>query len=116
MDALVLGLLVPSETSLAVTVRPPVVFKVILKVPAPTTRAALLGKLALLSEALIPTVALALVTKFQLASTALTVTVNGLPAVWLLGKPVLPLVLPGAATSPGASTCSLVKAPALTVT
>src|SRR2546423_698006 len=62
----------------------------------------------------IPTVSV-LLTRFQLASTALTVTLKAVPAVWLLGAPVLPLALPGEATSPGSSSCSLVNAPAFTV-
>jgi len=35
--------------------------------------------------------------KFQLASTALTVTLKEAPAVCAVGVPVLPVVLPGAA-------------------
>src|SRR5438094_2475674 len=54
-------------------------------------------------------------TKFQLASTAFTVTFNEIPAICAVGEPVLPLPVPGAAVSPGISTCSLVAAPALTV-
>ena len=54
-------------------------------------------------------------TGFQLASTALTVTVNGLPDACELGVPVLPLAVPGAAVSPGSRSCSFANAPALTV-
>ena len=54
-------------------------------------------------------------TRFQLASTALTVTLKALPAVSVLGVPVLPEALPGEALSPGTSSCSLAKAPGLTV-
>src|SRR5205085_1052425 len=54
-------------------------------------------------------------TGFQLASTALTVTVNEEPAVRALGLPVLPVALPGSAVSPGIKSWSLAKAPALTV-
>ena len=54
-------------------------------------------------------------TTFQLASTAFTVTVNGTPAVWAVGVPVLPVSVRGAATSPGTSTWSLVNVPARTV-
>src|SRR5438477_628346 len=54
-------------------------------------------------------------TRFQLASTALTVTLKAAPAVWALGAPVLPVGEPGDAVSPGTRSWSLVKAPALTV-
>src|SRR6185369_6378841 len=50
-----------------------------------------------------------------LASTALTVTLNGVLAVWVMGAPVLPVAVPGAAVSPGARICSLVNAPTLAV-
>src|SRR5258708_10233025 len=55
-----------------------------------------------------------LLTRFQLASTALTVTLRGVPAVWANGVPSLPVVVPGAAVSPGVSNCSLAKVLALT--
>src|SRR5262249_19081870 len=54
-------------------------------------------------------------TRFQAASTARTVTVNGAPAVRAVGVPVLPVVVPGAVVSPGTSNCNCVNAPALTV-
>src|SRR5438093_4839353 len=53
-------------------------------------------------------------TRFQFASTALTVTLKAVPAVWALGVPVLPVAVPGEAASPGTSSCSLVNAPAVT--
>ena len=52
-------------------------------------------------------------TRFQLASTALTVTVTGEPAVWVSGVPVLPVVVPGAAVSPGIRTCNFEAVPAV---
>src|SRR5262249_49356604 len=52
---------------------------------------------------------------FQLASTALTVTVKAVPAVSLLGVPTFPVALPGAAVSPGTSSCSFDSAPEFTV-
>src|SRR5438093_3224887 len=52
---------------------------------------------------------------FQFASTALTVTLNAVPAVCAAAVPVLPEPVPGAAVSPGASSCNFTKAPALTV-
>src|SRR5258708_28795121 len=60
-----------------------------------------------------PTVSLVTI-KFQLASTALTVTVKAAPAVCAVGAPVLPLAVPGAAVSPGTSNWSLARAPAFT--
>src|SRR5664279_3319279 len=62
-----------------------------------------------------PTLSMTVLTRFQFASTALTVTLKALPAVCADGLPVLPLAVPGAAVSPGNSSCSLVKAPALIV-
>src|SRR5438309_1466094 len=115
MGALVLAALLVALLFLAVTVRLPAVWRVTLKVPLPETSAALAGKLALLSEELIPTVSATVLTRFQFASTALTVTVKAVPAVWAAGEPVLPVALPGEAVSPGAKICSLVNAPELTV-
>src|SRR5678816_2620575 len=40
-------------------------------------------------------------TRFQYWSTARTVIVNGLPAIWLVGVPLLPVVVPPIACSPG---------------
>src|SRR5437773_2618158 len=114
-DGLVLAVLVPSVRSLAVTVLLPAVFKLMLKVRVPATSAALAGRTAFASEEVIPTVSVMVVTGFQLASTALTVTLNGVPEVCAVGVPVLPVAVPGAAVSPGTSTCSFAKAPALTV-
>ena len=70
----------------------------------PLTNAALAGKTALVSEAVSLTVSVTVLIKFQFASTALTVTMKAVPAVWAIGVPVLPLALPGAAVSPGRST------------
>ena len=51
---------------------------------------------------------------FQLASTALTVTLNEEPAVAADGVPVLPEAVPGAAVSPGSRIWSFANAPPLT--
>src|SRR5947209_19553703 len=83
-------------------------------VRVPLTSAALAGKIAFTSLELIATVSF-VATKFQFASTALTVRLNATPAVWLEGVAVLPLGVPGAAASPGASNCNLATAPALIV-
>src|SRR5436190_870308 len=101
MDGLVLGVFVPSVMSVAVTVALPAVLRVTLKFWLPLDRAALAGRVALRSEALRPTVSVTLVRRFQLASTALTVTLKAEPAVCALAVPVLPLLVPGAAVSPG---------------
>src|SRR5262249_57183352 len=73
--------------------------------------------LALASVLVIVTLGVALLTRFQLASTARTIMplAMALPAVWPLGAPVLPAAVPGAAVSPGNKICSFVTAPALTV-
>ena len=68
----------------------PVVFRVILNVPVPADSAALDGKVALASLEVIPTVLVELTT-FQLASTALTVTLNAVPAVRASSLRILPL-------------------------
>src|SRR5438477_9969701 len=85
MAGLVLAVLAPSVISLAVTVRLPALFSVILKFFLPASNAALAGNVAFTSLEVIPAVSVIVLTKFQLASTALTVTVKGVPAVWALG-------------------------------
>src|SRR5207253_1481346 len=95
MAGLVLAVLLPSVRSLAVTVADPGVLSVTVKFFAPATRAALEGSVALVSLEVMPARSAAVLTAFQLASTALTVTVNGVPAIWALGVPTLPLVVPG---------------------
>src|SRR5437773_226070 len=82
IEGLVLAVLVPLVTSVAVTVLLPAVFKVTLTICVPATRAVLAGWTSFVSVVLMPTVSAAVVTVFQLASTALTVTLNGVPAVW----------------------------------
>ena len=81
MDGLMLEVLPLSLASLAVTVRVPEVLRVTLNVCVPPTSAVLAGRRALASEEVNPTVSVALVATFQFASTALTVTLNGVPAV-----------------------------------
>ena len=114
MNGLVMDGMDGVDVSEAVRVALPAVFKVTLKVCVPLANAALDGNVALLSVEVMPTVSLTLVTTFQFASTALTVTLNAAPAVRAVGVPVLPLAVPGAAVSPGASSWSLVKAAGLT--
>src|SRR6266478_9535964 len=89
---------------------------VTLKVCVPPLKAVLPGIVALPSVEVNPTVSLAVLTTFQFASTALTVTLKGVPAERDVGVPVLPLAVPGAAVSPGTNNCSFANAPALTVT
>src|SRR6185369_5251061 len=114
MAGLVLGVLLPSVRSLAVTVALPTVLSVTLKVFVPDTNAALGGKVAPPDEEERPTVSLMVSTRFQLASTLLTVTLKGVPAACGLGVPVLPVGVPGAAVSPGTSNWSLLKTAELT--
>src|SRR5947207_577653 len=68
------------------------------------------------SVVVIPTVFEMVLMTFQFASTAFAVTFNAIPAVWTEGVPILPLVLPGAAVSPGTNNCSLTNGPGLTIT
>src|SRR5262249_21397977 len=118
MAELVFAVFDPSLASLAVTVAQggpaQAVLRVTLKVCVPPTSAALDGRTALVSDEVIATMSVALVIKFQFASTALAVTVNAVPAVCAVGDPVLPVALPGEAVSPGARICNLANAPALT--
>src|SRR5207249_10364482 len=111
MDCWIDGLLRSDEVNVAV----PTVRKVTLKVLVPDERVALAGRVALLSDEVMPTRSAAVLTTFQLASTALTVTVKAVPAVRAVGVPVLPVAVPGTAVSPGASNCSFTNAPAATV-
>src|SRR5438128_1385419 len=85
-----------------------------MKLPLPLTSAALAGKAALASLEAMATVSFVL-TRFQLASTLLTVTLNPVPAVCAVGVPVLPMAVAGAAVSPGANNCNFTNAPGLTV-
>src|SRR5262245_27717644 len=111
---LVLGDLETSLRSVAVKVGLPTELSVTLKVLVPEASAALAGSVALVAEAVMPTVSVIVSTTFQLASTALTITLNGVPADCGLGVPVLPLAVPGAAISPGTSNWSLLNTAALT--
>ena len=98
----------------AVTVALPTVRSVMLKVRVPAENVALPGKVALLSEEVSPARSVTVLTTFQLASTAFTVTLKVVPAVSAPGVPVLPVPVPGAAVSPGVRSWSFVNAPAVT--
>jgi hypothetical protein len=108
------AVLVPSVVSEAVTVAEPAVLSVTLIDWVPELSAVPLGNKALGSVAVIATRSLAVETRFQFASTALTVRLKAVPAVRPPGTPVLPPVVPGAALSPGARICSLLNTPAPT--
>ena len=92
IEGLVFAVFVASEMSVAVTVLLPTVLRVTLNVLVPATRAALAGRVAATSVEVIPMVWVELTT-FQLASTALTMMVNGAPAPSVVGVPVLPEAL-----------------------
>ena len=112
---LVLAVTAVCVTFEATTVALPAVLRVMLKLLLPFTSEALAGKTAF--ESLEPIEAVSLVlTTFQFASTAFTVTLKAPPAVCIEGAPVFPLAVPGAAASPGISNCILTIAPARTVT
>src|SRR5262249_27228455 len=115
MVGLVLDDFVPSVISLAVTVCEPMVRSVTLLVLDPADNAPLDGSVALESLEGMPTVGV-LLTRFQFASTELMMTLKAVPEPAAVGVPVLPVAVPGAAVSPGTSTCNFTKAPALTVT
>src|SRR6266536_4329099 len=114
MDGLVLAVFVLSVMSLAVCVCEPPVLSVTLTVRVPADNAPLAGQVALESVEVMPTVWV-LPTRFQLASTALTVTLNAVPAARAVGVPLLPVAVPGAAVSPGTSNCNFTNAAAFTV-
>ena len=98
---LVFAVMPPLVISVAVTVRLPAVFSVTANVCVPDASAAFPGRVALVSDEVIPTVSVAVVTTFQLASTPFTVTVNCVPAACAVGLPVFPLADPADAVSPG---------------
>src|SRR5947207_680824 len=102
----VFGDFVPSVTSATEKVVLPRVAGVTPRLFVPEARAAFAGSVALGSLEVRPTVSVTVLTTFQLASTALTVTLKGVHAVWALGAPVLPAAVPGAAVSPGANNCN----------
>jgi hypothetical protein len=109
MAGLVLAVLFafPAWRSAAVKVAVPRLLSVTLKVREPDAKAELAGTVAVAEEEEIATRSEMVSTRFQLASTALTVTLNGTPADWVSGVPVLPVTVPGAAVSPGTSNWSL---------
>src|SRR2546428_671392 len=90
VEGLVFAVFEPSVASVAVTVAVPAVLNVTLNVFVPATSAAFDGSVALGSDEVIATVSV-LLTTFQFASTAFTVTVNEEPAVCAEGEPVLPV-------------------------
>ena len=102
--------------SVAVTVREPDVLNVTENVCVPAASAAFDGSVAFASLDVIATVCVTVLTRFQLVSTAFTVTEKLEPAVWAVGVPVLPEPEPGAAVSPGISSWSFVAAPTFTTT
>ena len=74
IGGLVFGAFVPSVISVAVTVQLPTVLLVNVKDLVPEASAAFAGNVALLSLEVMPTVCVTLLTRFQSASTALSVT------------------------------------------
>ena len=102
----VLGVFVASVVSVAVTVQVPEEPKATVKALVPLTRAALVGMMVALISLEVTAIMFVAGQTFQYWSTAFTRTSNGTPGVWAVGVPVLPVVVPGAAVSPGIKTCS----------
>ena len=102
-------------TSLAVIVKVPAVFIVTATVLDPELRAPFAGIVVFGSVEVNEVVSVTVVTRFQFVSTARMVTLKAVPAVCGLGVPVFPVAVPGAAISPGSSSCSLANGPAFTV-
>jgi hypothetical protein len=90
--------------------------KVTLNVCVPAANAAFAGNVAAVSLEVMLTVSVIVLSRFQFASTALTVTLKAPPTFCPMGVPVFPEAVPGAAVSPGINNWSFVKAPGLTVT
>src|SRR5204863_10198617 len=101
MEGLVEEVFVPSVMSAAVKVKLPDVLKVTLRLCVPAANAVSEGRDALASVAVMRTVSVMVLTRFQFASTALTVTLKAVPAVRAVGVPVFPRLEPGEAVSPG---------------
>src|ERR1051326_5855874 len=107
ISGLVFESFVPSLIFVAVSVVEPATFTRTLNEFVPFTSAALGGGTTLAFVEITPTTSVAAEITFQFVSTALTVMVNGVCAYWVMGVPVFPVELPGAAVSPGTSSCSL---------
>lgn len=103
VDVPMLAVLVPSVTSAAVTVQSPGVLNVTLNVCEPSESAASAGSVAEASLLVMVIVSVEL-TMFQSASTALTVTLNGMSESCASGVPALPVGVLGAFDSPGIKT------------
>src|SRR5205807_1128294 len=104
--------IVASVWSCANTVKLPAALKVTEKVSVPAWSCAGAGSVALASELSTWIALVTVATVFQPESQARTVTVKGTPTVCGLGDPLFPLELPGAADSPGSSTCRRLYGPA----
>src|SRR6266566_6648871 len=115
MAELVFAVMAEWVTSKPVSVGLPTLLRVTLKVRVPLLSGALAGNVALASLEAMATVSL-VTTKFHEASTALTVTLKAAQAFCAVGAPVLPVLVPGAAISPGASNCKPANVPAFKVT
>ncbi len=72
---------VPSDASETETVRLPAVLKATLNTPVPDASGPLDGRIAFESDEVKLTESFAAAIRFQLASTALTITLNAVPAV-----------------------------------
>ena len=105
--------LVGCVMSEAVKVVVPTVLSVTLKFLDPLLSGALVNGPAFASEQVRLTVSVALETKLQKVSTALTVAVKDVPALWAVGLPLLPVAVSGAVASPGTNSCSFVMGPGL---
>src|SRR6266568_8640548 len=114
MAELLLAVMAEWVTSEPVSVALPALLRVTPKVRVPLLSEALAGNVALLSLEAMATVSLVTI-KFHEASTALTVTLKAAQAFCAVGAPVLPLLVPAAAISPGASNCKPADEPAFTV-
>ena len=104
-----------SVTSEAVRACGPGVLNVTGSTTVPASRGVSAGKVARPSVEVMATVSVTVSMRFQNSSTAFTVTPNATPTGRSVGVPVLPVTVPGTAVSPGASSCSLEKAPAVVV-
>ena len=105
IGALVTAGIVTLLVSEAVTVRLPAVLNVRLNARLPLTNAPFAGRIAFGSLEVMAMVSFVLM-MFQKTSTAFTVALKAVPADCASGLPVLPETDPGAAVSPGRSSCN----------
>ena len=98
--------IVLSDWSVAEMVNEPAASNATRRVLSPLTKAIDPGSVAVSLVEVSATTLVMLLTVFQLSSQARTTTSNAIPTVCAVGVPNRPVTVPGAADSPGRSTCT----------